>query len=68
MRQRRARKTTVRLYPPDDPRRHGPGRGSINFRRWFAKLSDEERKSIVRTEVEELFRYNRKQGNAQFNA
>lgn len=48
MRQRRARKTTVRLYPPDDPRRHGPGRGSINFLRWFAKRSDDERKSIVR--------------------
>lgn len=67
MRQRRARKTTIRLYESTDPRRHGPGRGSINFSRWFANLTEAEQKSTVQAEVERLFKYNRIPRMADFN-
>lgn len=46
MRQRRARKSKVDIYPKADPRRWGPGRGSINFARWFKNLAWNEQKML----------------------
>lgn len=42
MRQKRAKKTKVALYPPKHPKRFGPGKGSIDYQRWLKNLTAEE--------------------------